>query len=240
MIVFLFIFLLIGVSSYYWSVSAKKNPYSLIKGTISLYKKNLAPEAVKQYANRMSGFYRLLGIFYIVFAFVQYWIGSCDLSIVVMVISLIVICAYTFYYRKILTGKVSVLPIVFMTLFCIGVYARIGYSYIEASVIVENERIRITGSYGEKIPLNQLNAVFLADTLPGIGLRTNGISTGAIRKGYFTSKSLKRNVKLLLHSKTKPYIYINYANNRYVIVNFKKKEKILQVYEQIKGLVENE
>jgi hypothetical protein len=120
----------------------------------------------------------------------------------------------------------------------VGVFGSIAYSYIEASVIIDDEKMTISGKYGEKIPLNQLNEVFLADTLPSIGIRTFGTSTGTIRKGNFQSKSLNRNVKLFLHGKTKPYIYIIYADNKYVIINFRTKEKILQIYEQLKGLTE--
>ena len=114
----------------------------------------------------------------------------------------------------------------------------IATAYIESSVIVDNEQIRITGRYGERIPIEQLSQVFLADTLPTINRRTNGIAIGTIRKGYFRSGSLQRNVKLLLHSRSAPFLYIIYGeNDKYVILNFRNPEKTLEVYEELKGLV---
>ena len=235
---FLVIYLLVGVCFFVQSVSAKKmNPRTLIsRSFINPPKQRFSPEAVEQYANKVAKMLKWVGIFYIVIAFVQYFVGSIEFALIALFVSIMFVCIYQFYCQKTLLGKASTGALIFVILVTVGIFTRMAYSYIEAQVIVDDENIRITGSYGAKIPLNQVNAVFLADTLPSIALRTNGISTGAIRKGYFSSKSLKRNVKLLLHSKTKPYIYIIYANNRYVIVNFRKQEKSMHVYEQLKGL----
>ena len=117
----------------------------------------------------------------------------------------------------------------------------IAIAYRESSVIVDNKQIRITGMYSERIPIEHLNQVFLANTLPAITMRTNGIAIGSIRKGYFRSSSLERNVKLLLHSRNAPFLYIIYGDNdKHVILNFRNSEKTLEVYEQIRGLVRNE
>ena len=237
--IFLFIFLLMGVCFYLGGVHAKKNPSSQIKNSYNLSRMVLSPEVVKLYANKMAKMQQLMGVFYVVFAFVQYLVGSPELTLTALFVSIMFISIYQFYCQKTLIGKASTGLLIFVTLVMVGVFGSIAYSYIEASVIVEDEGIRISGKYGVKIPLNQINEVFLADTLPRIGIRTFGISTGTIRKGNFQSKSLKRNIKLLLHSKTKPYVYIIYADNKYLIVNFRKKEKTQQVYELLKVLTRN-
>ena len=229
-----------GVCFYFEGVHAKKNPYSQIKNSYKLSRLVLSPEVVKLYANKIAKMLQLMGIFYVVFAFVQYLVGSSELKLIVFFVSIIFICIYQFYCQKTLTDKASTGSLIFVTLLVVGVFTPIAYSYIEASVIVEDEKIKINGKYGVQIPLNELNEVFLADTLPSIALRTLGISTGTINKGNFHSKSLKRNVKLLLYSKVNPYIYIIYADNKYLIVNFRKREKTQQVYEQLKGLTESE
>ena len=229
-----------GACFYFVGVHAKKNPSSQIKNSYKLSRLVLSPEVVKLYANKIAKMLQLMGIFYVVFAFVQYLVGNSELKLIVLFVSIMFICIYQFYCQKTLTGKASTGSLIFVTLLTVVAFAPIAYSYIEASVVVEDEKIKINGKYGVKIPLNQLNEVFLADTLPSVGLRTFGISTGTINKGNFHSKSLKRNVKLLLHSKANPYVYIIYADNKYLIVNFRKKEKTQQVYEQLKGLTENE
>jgi hypothetical protein len=91
--------------------------------------------------------------------------------------------------------------------------------------------------YGERIPIERLEQVFLADTLPDITLRVNGLGLGAIRKGYFRSRSLQKNVKLLLQAHGGPYLYVIHSDNRFVIMNFRRREKTLEVYEQLRGLI---
>jgi hypothetical protein len=144
-----------------------------------------------------------------------------------------------FYYnREKFIGKMNrrafiLLPLIFGVLFMLH-----SCSYMkESAVIVDDEQIRITGVYGERIPINELNQVFLADIVPNITLRTNGISAGRINKGYFRSSSLRKNVKLLLHTRKAPYLYIIYGDSRYVILNFRDGEKTVEVYEKLKGLV---
>ena len=118
------------------------------------------------------------------------------------------------------------------------IFGFIASAFIESSVIVENNEIRITGRYGERIPILQLNEVFLSNELPDITMRTNGISAGRINKGYFRSRSLGRNVKLLLHSRSAPFLYLIYGDNdKHVILNFRDKERTLEVYEQLRMLL---
>ncbi|MDR1225682.1 MAG: hypothetical protein LBK47_02135 [Prevotellaceae bacterium] len=201
---------------------------------------NLAPEAVTLYANKISRALRLLGVLFFALAFVQYLVGSPEFTLLALFIPIVSLLIYLLYFRKILTGKVPIVSIILGILVFVVLVVFIGFSYIETSVIVDNDKLKIAGFYGETIPLNQISEVFVADTLPSIGLRTNGISTGTISKGYFFSKSLRKNVKLLLHSNAKPYIYLVYADDKYIIINFRKQEKTQQVNSQLKRIIVNE
>ena len=129
--------------------------------------------------------------------------------------------------------------IVASSLVTLLIFGFIASAFIESSVIVENNEIRITGRYGERIPIPQLNEVFLSNELPDITMRTNGISAGRINKGYFRSRDLGR-IKLLLHSRSAPFLYIIHGyDDRHVILNFQDKERTLEVYEQLRVLVGN-
>lgn len=236
MLFLFFSFLFIGIVLYLNGISIRKNPYSLITNSISLSKKKFAPEAVKLYADKISKAQRMAGIFYIAFAFIHYFVESPDFSFAGLFITITIVAVYPYYCRKILVGKPSVVKIILISLLFNLPVVFVGLSYGETSITVDNEKINMRGPYGEEIPLNKLHKIYLADTLPNIGIRTNGISTGTINKGYFHSKSLRRNVKLLLHTNTKPYIYIVTTDKKYIIVNFKTKEKILRIYEQLRNL----
>jgi hypothetical protein len=236
---YLFLFLFIGVIAYFRGTYTKKNPYLQIKNDIWLSKKRIPREAVEIYSKKIAQASKLFGIFYIFYAFAQLLIRNNELSLAMIFIPLVLFIIYMFYCRKIVTGKFNYIATVLISLTMLLPIAFIVPAYIEPSVIVDNEQIRITGIYGERIPIEQVKQVFLADTLPNIGMRTNGISTGTINKGYFHSRSLERSVKLLLHGSSKPVLYIIYGDNdKHVILNFRNRKKTQKVYEKLKGLVE--
>ena len=239
MLFFLFYFLIIGVSFYFIAAyGKKKDPYWHIKNDFFLSKKRIPRETVELYADKMYKLLRAFAIFHVVFAIAQYFIGSAKLSLTMTFIPWIIFITYAYYYRKILTGKFNVLAVVLLTLpMILFPLIFIVPSHNETTVVIDDEKIRLIGSYGVTIPLEQLNQVFLADTLPNIGLRRGGINTGTIRKGNFESRSLRQNVWLLLNSNNKPFIYIIHGdNNRYLILNFRNSEKTREVYEQLRGL----
>ena len=233
-------FLTIGVLLYFTASYTKKNSHSRIKNDFTLSRKRITPELKERYeifSKKMSKAGQLLGIFHIVYAFAQLLIRNNELSIAMWIIPWIPFIVYLFYCRRIVTGKFNYVAVILLSLIMLSPFSFIVPAYIEPSVLVDNEQIRITGMYGERIPIEQLNQVFLADTLPSIGIRTNGISTGTINKGYFRSRSLQRNVKLLLHTHGAPYLYIIHSDGRHVIMNFRDRERTLEVYEKLRGLV---
>ena len=238
MIFFLCYFLIVGASLYFYGSYIKKKPYLSIQDDFQLSKIVLSPEAVEIYAKRTSIALQVIGIFHIICAVVHYFLRDTEFSIAMAILSWIPFLAYMMYARKKLVGKLQIWLVIFLSLSFLLPLAFIASSYIESSVIVDDNEIRITGRYGERIPISQLNDVFLSNELPNISIRTNGISIGRINKGYFRSRSLERNVKLLLHSRSAPFIYIIYGDNdKHVIVNFRNKERTLEVYEQLRVLV---
>ena len=245
MLFLLFFYLIFGAAFYYTGVYFKKNPYSWIQDDMSLSKKRIAPEKLELYAEKSSKAWQISGIFHIIFGFVQFLICLVypDFSLISLAVAItlpIFSPLYPIYYRKILTGKAPIGIIICMSiigLFVLLLMKPIAQAHIESSVIVENEKIRITGASGLEISIEQLERVFVADTIPRFTSR-HGLAIGAIRKGDFRAPSLQANVRLLLHSNRAPYLYIVHSENRYVILNFRRGERTLEVYEQLKGLIE--
>jgi len=231
--------LVVGICSYFAGAYYKKNPTWRIEYLVPKSKMTLETiELYKIYSAKISKAYQVLGMLCVVFAFVLYFVGSLEL-ILLLFISLLPFAIYEYSCRRIFTGKFNKTAVILLSLAMLAPLAFIVPAYLESSVIINDEKIRITGFYGERIPINQLQQVFLADTLPSIGMRTNGISTGRINKGHFHSRSLQRNVKLLLHSRNAPFLYIIHGdNNRHLILNLRNSEKTREVYEQLRGLKE--
>ena len=245
MLFLLFFYLIFGATFYFVGMYFKKNPYSWVQNDTFLSKKRIPPEKLDLYAEKSSKAWQILGVFLVIFGIVQFFICLVypDFSLIAMVVVImfpLLAPLYPIYYRKILTGKAPIGIIIFMSiigLFVLLTMKPIAQAYIESSVIVENEKIRITGASGLEIPIAQLEKVFVTDTIPRFTSR-HGLAIGAIRKGDFRAPSLQANVRLLLHSNRAPYLYIVHSDNRYVILNFRRGERTLEVYEQLKGLIE--
>lgn len=79
--------------------------------------------------------------------------------------------------------------------------------------------LKFSGMYGETIPLSDIQSVTLLDTLPRITFRESGFALGRASKGYFRAagpagSSGSERVKLILNTKTPPYLLITKTNGR--------------------------
>ena len=77
----------------------------------------------------------------------------------------------------------------------------------------------------------------LADTLPFVEERTDGLGTGTIRKGYFRLRGIGT-AKLMLTSDKGPYIYMRKRSGQYVVLNFGEAERTVRSYERISEMLD--
>ena len=80
-------------------------------------------------------------------------------------------------------------------------------------------------------------SVRLADTLPFVEERTDGLGTGTIRKGYFRLRGIGT-AKLMLTSDKGPYIYMRKRSGQYVVLNFGEAERTVRSYERISEMLD--
>ena len=111
------------------------------------------------------------------------------------------------------------------------------FSLRDPSLSLSSDRLRIGGAYGERIPWNELFSVRLADTLPFVEERTDGLGTGTIRKGYFRLRGIGA-AKLMLTSDKGPYIYMRKRSGQYVVLNFGEAERTVRSYERISEMLD--
>lgn len=99
-------------------------------------------------------------------------------------------------------------------------------------MLISEKEIKITGYYGEEIPMEQIRKVEVVSQLPKISLRVNGASLGTARKGYFRIKKGEV-VKVFTNKKEGPYLLIAKSNGEkiYYAYDEKSTEKL---YEDIK------
>ncbi len=137
------------------------------------------------------------------------------------------------------SSATAVVPVLWALLFGLPVLVA-GYAVFflrDPSLSLSSDRLRIGGVYGERIPWNELFSVRLADTLPFVEERTDGLGTGTIRKGYFRLRGIGT-AKLMLTSDKGPYIYMRKRSGQYVVLNFGEAERTVRLYERISEMLD--
>ncbi|KEO72304.1 DUF3784 domain-containing protein [Anditalea andensis] len=122
----------------------------------------------------------------------------------------------------------------FVLVFSIG---GIGYGLIPSSVHFHQDSIKFTGMYGTEIDYAKIENVKLTGKRPGIRGRTNGLSLGPIRKGFFTVDGFGKS-RLLVHSKQGPYLIISTIDEEIIIINYMQQKDTESIFERLAAIVE--
>lgn len=228
----------IGMFFFFGGIYVRKHPYSQIKHAYSYRLKKIAtPQTVEIYAKKTANTYQAAGATIVALCLVAYSLQSAALLLIGSFIAFFYVSFSLTYWKKLILQKVPYGQLTIISLFFLLFFLFLGIASHESSVEIEHEKITLSGLYGESLRTDQLSQVFLADTLPHLGMRMNGVSLGKIQKGYFYSNSLDQNVKIMLHSDSPPYLYL-ITPTHYLILNFKDKNKTLGIYKRLKEMTD--
>lgn len=135
------------------------------------------------------------------------------------------------------SSDAAVVPVLLALLF--GLPALVAgyavFSLRDPSLSLSPDRLRIGGTYGERIPWSEIFSVRLADTLPFVEERTGSVRGRS--KGYFRLRGIGT-AKLLLPSGKGPYIYMRKRSGQYVVLNFGEAERTVRSYERISEMLD--
>ena len=109
------------------------------------------------------------------------------------------------------------------------------YGLRPAEIRINSESIRITGFYGVEILKKDLSEVTLTEKIPGILIRTNGLSLGAVNKGNFMLEGFGK-CRLFLQSTEGPFLILTDQNGKKTILNFQNRMETEQKYRKLKSL----
>jgi len=102
-------------------------------------------------------------------------------------------------------------------------------------LIFNNQKIEITGVYGETIPLSEIKSIELVKKRPGLSRKIHGFSIGYRKKGYFKTKDGEK-IKAIINKDYLPWILIIKETGEHIYFSsgkgsneklFKKIEKTL-------------
>jgi len=180
-----------------------------------------------------------IGLLIIVGYFFFKWIGfplvasSIMLIIILPGIAIMVIKSQRFDHNEAKKSKLIYFTLVLLFAFIIGLFA---YGSIPSKMVLQSNSIVFTGMYGIEIPANEIENIIITHSFPTITMRTNGFSSGTIKKGYFDTKEFG-NILLLIHSNKPPYLIISKINGKKTIVNFRDKEETEIIYSKIQKAI---
>jgi hypothetical protein len=112
--------------------------------------------------------------------------------------------------------------IVVLTVVLSGVIVLFVFGFKEDNLILHQQKIELTGSYGEVLLNSEIKSVELVNELPQITLRTNGFSLGTINKGYYKTRDGEI-VKLILNANAKPIILFTRNNGEKIYFSARSK-----------------
>lgn len=121
----------------------------------------------------------------------------------------------------------------FFILVSIGMGVLIYFTSLPAQYTLNNGILKISGMYGQEIPVNEISKLEIKDSLPEVLYKSNGSDTGNMRKGYFKLNSIGE-VKLFVDISKKPFIYIE-SSSKNIILNCEESEKTNELYRKLLG-----
>ncbi|HJV77465.1 MAG TPA: hypothetical protein VJ602_03715 [Paludibacter sp.] len=112
-----------------------------------------------------------------------------------------------------------------------------GFIYYESRPItidMEENQFKISGEYGFPVNYNDISAIDTVSQMPNIEMRTNGIGTGSVCKGYFRLSELG-NATLFINFKVSPFVKLVLKNGRLIYFNLKDRQSTIETFEKIKA-----
>jgi len=163
-------------------------------------------------------------------ALVEYWIPA----VILLGVGVMVIYARRFNHNK-EKGLGSGLKKYFVGIVLLYAFGGLAYGLIPTKFHFDNNTIRFSGKYGVEINIDEIGDVQLVEKRPSIKGRTNGLSLGQVRKGFFNVEGLGK-TRLLIHSGKGPFLMITTKSGEITIINFKDKDETKMLYNEVKAL----
>lgn len=183
----------------------------------------------------------IIGLSIIVGYYVFKWIGfttianSMILIVTLIGVIIMVIKAQGFDHNKNKTKRTKLTYFILglVVVFVIGLFT---YGYLPSKAVISDNMIKISGMYGFEMNVSDIDNVELSDMIPNIKTRTNGFSSGVVKKGFFNLDTFGK-TRLLTYSDKPPFLIISKNNSDKIIINFKDKTETEQLFEEIKTLI---
>lgn len=131
------------------------------------------------------------------------------------------------------TGLIAIISLVF------GIFVLVSGFLIRATlnpkVVLSGEKIEVGGLYKRDITIADIESISLEETMPKVLSKTNGMDVGYSLRGSFKLEGEEKST-LFVQQNNPPFIHIR-TDDRLHIINFKEREKTLELYNKIKETI---
>ena len=193
---------------------------------------------IKSYILNFKKFHLFLGISLLIIALLLYYLVDVDFSGIFL--GTYPLLAYTYFIWKsssfyITKTKKQTLTtyigMAIMLLLFVGIVYEFKNSLTNNEIIIDKNKLEITGEYGIIIDLKTIKSITLEDSLPKITGKLNGFDLEIVRKGYFKTSTGEK-VKLLINSDKSPIILIITNDNKRIYYSSKNQSN-KDIYEEL-------
>lgn len=156
--------------------------------------------------------------------------------IVLYILSLIIIGHYCDHNPVKDTGKHTKRLVISIFVILSGTFLiafAILHNLKDTTYYFENNKLVIEGLYGKKVDLQDIHTINYVEEYPMIVQKTNGLSAGKTRKGFFLLDDWGKCL-LFVSNHKEGIVTIQLNNNKKILINFKSQQKTKEFYEQLK------
>lgn len=207
-----------------------KNASSMISGYKNLSKEEQKQIRLIEYVSFFRRFHFTIGILIVVMSIVFYLVKLFDfIGLILLFFSL---AGYTFFifrsqfYYPPQKRKPFIISFYVMLIVSLGTIVLLILPYKETKVEIFDNKISISGIYGEDLALNQIKNVKLIDQIPNIRIKTNGFAIRNLKKGWFKSENGEK-IKLIVDDTKPPFLQIDTNHNYSIIIGIKNVDEVL-------------
>jgi hypothetical protein len=165
---------------------------------------------LKSYLSYFKKFQLFLGLSMLIVGLVIYylaesWIVPFMVLYPLFAFGYFVITSWKYYQKTQKTGLwIGIVVIVSSVAFVTFILQR---GWHEDVLVLTHSTLAIDGQYGENLSIGDISTIQLVDQMPSLSMRTNGFSTGTVKKGFFKTTEGEI-VKLVLNGTQRPIILI--------------------------------
>jgi len=107
------------------------------------------------------------------------------------------------------------------------------YSSLPTKINMKETQFEISGEYGFSVSYSDISTIDTTSQMPNIEMKTNGIGTGSVCKGYFRLSELG-SATLFINFKVSPFVKLVLKNGRLIYFNLKDHQSTIETFNKIK------